>query len=57
VNYDTDPDLGDGGIIFHLTALLDEAMAGLIMVGEALETGDVTTQGAAPKQASLCWSF
>jgi hypothetical protein len=57
MHYDTDPDLGDGGIILHLTALLDEAMADLIMVCEALETGDVTTQGAAPKQAALCWSF
>ncbi len=43
LNYDTDPDLGDGGIISHLTAFLDQAMADLTMVCEALETGDATT--------------
>ena len=39
-NYDPDHDLGDGGIIAHLTALLDHAIADLILVCEALETED-----------------
>ena len=43
VGYDTELDLEDGGIISHLTALLDQAMADLMMVCEALETGDATT--------------
>jgi hypothetical protein len=43
-NYDPDPDCGDGGIISHLTAILDQAMADLTMVCEALETEDPTTE-------------
>jgi hypothetical protein len=43
MNYDTDLDLGDGGIISYLTALLDQAIADLTMVCEALETRDATT--------------
>lgn len=39
-NDDPDPDLGDGGIIAHFTALLDQAIADLILVCEALETED-----------------
>jgi hypothetical protein len=39
-NYDHDPDLSDGGIIAHLTAILDQAIADLTAVCEALETGD-----------------
>jgi hypothetical protein len=41
-NYDTAPDLGDGGVISHLITLLDQAMADLMMVYKALETGDAT---------------
>ena len=40
-NDDHDPDRGDGGIIAHLTALLDQAIADLILVCEALETEDL----------------
>lgn len=42
-NYDTDPGLGDGGIISHLIAILDQAMTDLTLVCAALETGDATT--------------
>ena len=42
-NYDTDYALGDGGIISHLTAILDQAIADLTLVYEELETGDATT--------------
>lgn len=41
-NYDSDPDLGDGGLISHLTAILEQAITDLTMVCEALETGDGT---------------
>jgi hypothetical protein len=42
-NYDPDADLGDGGIIAHLTTIFDQAMVDLTMVCEALETGEATT--------------
>ena len=39
-DFPADPDLGDGGIIAHLTAILEQAIADLAMVCEALETGE-----------------
>ena len=42
-DFPSDPELGDGGIISHLTAILDQAICDLTMVCEALEAGDVTT--------------
>ena len=42
-DYDTAPDLGDGSIISHLTAILDQAIADLRLVCQVLETGDATT--------------
>jgi hypothetical protein len=39
-DFPADSDLGDGGIIAHLTAILDQAIADLTAVCEALETGD-----------------
>jgi hypothetical protein len=40
-DFPTDPDLGDRGIIAHLTAILEQAIADLTAVCEALETGDM----------------
>jgi hypothetical protein len=37
-DYDPDPNLGDGGMISHLTAILDQAITDLTMVCDALET-------------------
>ena len=42
-DFNPDPDLGDLGLISHLTAILDQAIADLMMVCEALETEDATT--------------
>jgi hypothetical protein len=35
-DYDRDADLGDGGILCHLTAILEQAIADLTLVCEAL---------------------
>jgi hypothetical protein len=45
-NAETDPDLGDGGRIAVLTALLDQAITDLARVCAALETREATTQEA-----------
>jgi hypothetical protein len=37
-DYDADLDLGDGGMISHLTAILEQAIADLGMVCDALES-------------------
>jgi hypothetical protein len=37
-DYDPDPALGDGGIISHLTDILDQAITALNMVCDALES-------------------
>ena len=42
-DFNPNPDLGDGAIISHLTAILDQAIADLMMVCEALETAEATT--------------
>jgi len=42
-DFNPDPDLGDGAIISHLIAILDQAIADLTMVCEALETEGATT--------------
>lgn len=39
-----DPDCGDGGLIAHLTMILDQAMADLTMVCAALEAEDATPE-------------
>jgi len=39
-NYDADSTLGDGGILTHLTGILDNTIADLTAVCEALERGD-----------------
>ena len=44
-DFPTDPDLRDGGIIAHLTAILDQAISDLTMVCDALETGEASPQG------------
>jgi hypothetical protein len=45
-NAETEPDLGDGGRIAALTALLDQAITDLARVCAALETGEATPQEA-----------
>ena len=42
--YDSDLDSGDGGLIAHLTMILDQAMADLTMVCAALEAEDATPE-------------
>jgi hypothetical protein len=37
-DYDLDPDLGDAGIISHLTTILEQAIADIILVCEAFES-------------------
>ena len=37
-DFNPDPALGDGGQIAHLTAILDQAITDLRMVGDALES-------------------
>jgi hypothetical protein len=37
-DFNPDPDLGDGGIISHLTAILEQAITDLGMVCDALES-------------------
>jgi hypothetical protein len=37
-DFNVDPALGDGGQIAHLTAILDQAITDLRMVGDALES-------------------
>jgi len=37
-DYNPDPDLGDGGMISHLTAILEQAIIDLGLVCEALES-------------------
>ena len=37
-DFKPDPALGDGGQIAHLTAILDQAITDLSMVGDALES-------------------
>lgn len=39
-DFPLDPNLGDAGIISHLTGILDQAIADLTAVCEALETDD-----------------
>jgi hypothetical protein len=39
--FPADPDLGENGIICHLTGILDQAIADLTAVCAALETGKV----------------
>jgi hypothetical protein len=42
-DFPRDPDLGDGEIIAHLTAILDQAITDLTAVCIALETDETTT--------------
>lgn len=37
-DFTPDPDLGDGGVISHLTAILEQAITDLTLVCEALES-------------------
>ena len=37
-NHDLDPNLGEGGVICHLTAILEQAITELTLVCEALES-------------------
>jgi hypothetical protein len=45
-DFHPDPDLGDLGLISHLTAILNQAIADLTMVCEALQTEAATTATA-----------
>jgi hypothetical protein len=45
-DYDPDPDLGNAGIIAHLTAILEQAIVDLTQVCEALESYDVPGEEA-----------
>ena len=42
-DFPRDPGLGNGGIVSHLTAILDQAITDISMVCDALETGETTT--------------
>ena len=42
-NYNSDRSFGEGGLLSHLTAILDQAITDISMVCEALETGEATT--------------
>ena len=45
-DFPPDPDVGDGGIIVHLTGIFDQAIADLAAVCAALETKDAVQESA-----------